>query len=142
MAEKTHQVAITVFCEAAGVDYHDAASAAAMALRQTFRDNDVKAREALPEANEPACNACGLRMALTAKGKVRSHIPGEPFAPRSAKDRCAGAGQNPRVPEEPVIAFTHRNGVKILARVHEVMETGTAAGNGYLWTKPTGRGFR
>lgn len=44
-------------------------------------------------------------------------------------------------PAEFVVMCPHRDG-DIPVRIHMVMETGMAAGNGYLWTHTTSKAYR
>lgn len=44
-------------------------------------------------------------------------------------------------PIKAVLACPHRDG-DIPVRIHQVMETGMAAGNGYLWTHTTSKAYR
>lgn len=39
------------------------------------------------------------------------------------------------------LPFESHNGTRTI-RVHDVMDTGMAAGNGYLWLEPTSKAFR
>lgn len=84
-----HRVAITVFATVAGVDALDAASIAALAIRQAIWAATGEDRR---------------RMPLTIPSKFRDE-------------------------ERPV-------------RIAVVMESGMAAGNGYVWTQPTAKAFR
>lgn len=141
-----HRVAIVVFCEAAGVDEHDAAAAARMALSATLR----KAGEpdpALPSATKPSCASCGAYAKVNKKGLIKAHHRGETFMwdPEDGEEQsapCEGTGLPPHQRNEPVVAVEYRNGHIMRARVFDTMEAGMAAGNGYLWTRPTVKAFR
>lgn len=52
--------------------------------------------------------------------------------------RTALAGESMAL---PVMISRQMRDFTIEAEVSEVMEVGQAAGNGYLWTRPTGRAF-
>jgi hypothetical protein len=152
MPRETHRVAVTVFAEAEGADGNDAASVVAMVLRELIHDNaEADGHALLGSAGLPTCDHCGVRIGLTPSGNVATHMVGETWSPddfvrdnpaMEKPDACAGSGQPPHLSTQPVIGFTHRNGATLYARVHDVMETGMALGNGYLWAKPTSKAFR
>jgi hypothetical protein len=88
MSRETHRVAVVVFAECEGADYHDAAMGAQMSLNQFFREH--------------------------AEGDYKSWT----------------------IPSPP-----RKDGYKWDTTIHDVVEVGIAAGNGYLWTRPTRKAF-
>lgn len=137
-----HRVAIVVFCEAAGADEGDAAAMARMALASTLR----KAGEpdpAFPSATKPSCAACGAYAKVNKAGVIKPHHQGETdLFDGSDYPPCEGSGKPPHERKEPVVSVEYRNGHIMRARIFDTMEAGMAAGNGYLWTKPTVKAFR
>lgn len=87
------RVAVTLFCEAEGVDEMDAAAHATRAIRQALAGSPI------------------ARLPLTLPSVV------------------AYPGRSGEHVFEPVV-------------VHQVMDAGMAAGNGYLWLRPTSKAFR
>lgn len=165
MSRETHKVAIVVLCEAEGVDEHDAASAAQYAIGQALRDaNQPDNQDKVGSVRGPVCSECGISWpksedrfdgGIDSDGNIRSHISCERWSPEELRrgqladgydeplqDACEGSGKPPRRPDEPVVGFTRQDGLPIYARVHEIMDAGMAAGNGYLWLQPTWKGFR
>ncbi|KQP63118.1 hypothetical protein [Nocardioides sp. Leaf285] len=141
----SHQVALVVMCEAVGYDPGDAAAGAVMALNHLIYTHkvDVEHGAALvPSSHPPRCARCGSTPPLTTKGKVWAHVPGERWTPRNGARRCPGSGEDPAVPQAPVVGFTRPDGVEIHARVADVLEAGAAVGNGYLWLHPTTKAYR
>lgn len=138
-----HQVAITVFVEAEGIDAHDASAGASMAISQALREASLDELQDMPTSLAPACRSCGLTAGLTGKGVMKSHYPGEHGPVRKPNKPCPGVGHTPAVRSEPVVGYLRmRDGLRISARVFQVMEAGMAAGNGYLWVRPTVKAFR
>lgn len=139
---RMHRVAMVVFCEASGYDDMDAAATARMALTATLRKAGA-ADPTLPSATPPSCAVCGARAQVTKVGVMkRHHLGEEDFIDDSDHGPCDGSGKPPRVRDEPVLTVEYRNGHVMQARIFDTVEAGMAAGNGYLWTKPTPRAFR
>jgi hypothetical protein len=100
MPRQRHRVAVVVFCETEGVDYHDAGTGAVMAIEHALNGGET--------------GATG----------------------HAALARVASGDDNP-----PRVGFIRKDGLRVMADVHDVMEIGMAAGNGYLWTHPTRKAF-
>jgi hypothetical protein len=141
-----HRVGIVVFCEAPGYDDGDAAAVAKMAISATLR----KAGEAdptFPTASKPTCATCGAPAKVSKQGLVKAHHSGEAGLIEDEEGEppvppCEGSRKAPHVPAEPVLKVEYRNGHIMETRIFDTVEVGVAAGNGYLWTKPTVRAFR
>lgn len=137
-----HQVAVTVFVEAEGVDAHDAGAGAVMAINRLIHTNHVEEFQDMPTSITPKCSKCYLEAGVTGKGVIKSHYPGEHGPVRKPYKPCSGTGKAPWVPDQPVVGFVRADRLRIAARVFDVMETGMAAGNGHLWIRPTRRSYR
>lgn len=144
MTREARRVAVVVFCEAAGVDDYDAAVGAQLALSRLIHEHGVADPDCklVGVAGPPRCAACGAPATITARGKVRAHPSCESYVTRPGQTSCSGSGKPPAQPSEPVIGFERADRVGIYARVHQIMDVGMAAGNGYLWTRPTVKAFR
>lgn len=139
---RVRRCAVVVFCEAEGVDEQDAAAAAQYALSNLIREHGLEGVQ-LESVAGPTCSHCGVdQLKLTKRGKIASHASCERFVARSKKNRCPGSGKPPRTPDEPIIGYTARSGLRLYTRVHQIMEVGMALGNGYLWARTTRKGFR
>lgn len=137
-----HRVAIVVFCEASGVDEGDAAAMARMALSSTLRQAG-EPDPSMPSATKPSCAACGAYAKVNKAGMIKAHHQAETgLIDDSDYPPCEGSGKPPQVRGEPVVSVEYRNGHVMRARVFDTIEVGIAAGNGYLWTKPTVKAFR
>ena len=162
MTRETHRVAIVVLCEAEGVDAADAAAGAQMAITRALYDGSQDDKQGkVGQVRGPSCSKCGIswmhddKAPLDEDGNIRRHVWAERWSPEELKrdqmvggydeplqDACEGSGKPPRAPSGLLVGFDRPDGLAIYARVHEVMEAGMAAGNGYLWTQPTWKAFR
>lgn len=148
----TYRIALVVFCEARGVDEHDASAGAQIALnRLIYEHKDPDAQEHVGSAMPPTCATCGVNTPMTDDGLVGDHVSCERWSPRSSSSttpalplqkRAPAPGSRHSRPRAPVIGFVRPDGLPIFIRVHDVMEASMALGNGYLWTRPTIRAFR
>lgn len=137
-----HRVAIVVFCEASGVDEGDAAAMARMALSSTLRQSGTP-DPSYPSATKPSCAACGSYAKVNKQGLIKAHHQAETdLFDDSDYPPCEGSGKPPHERGEPVVSVEYRNGHVMRARVFDTIEAGMAAGNGYLWTRPTVKAFR
>lgn len=137
-----HRVAIVVFCEASGVDEGDAAAMARMALASTLRQAGSP-DPSWPSSTRPSCAACGSYADVTDVGVMGDHHQGEiGVFDESDFPLCKGSGLPPHERSEPVVSVEYRNGHVMRARIFDTVEAGMAAGNGYLWTRPTAKAFR
>lgn len=163
MKRKTHKVAIVVMCEAEGVDERDAAAGAQLALSRLVYVNSQDDKQGeVGSVRGPVCSECGVAWMhddddpLDTDGNIRRHVSCERWSPEELKRdqmadgfmdepiqaACEGSGKPPAKPRDPVIGFTRPDGMGIYARVHQIMDAGMAAGNGYLWLQPTWKAFR
>jgi hypothetical protein len=162
VSRETHKIAVIVFCEAEGVDDMDAAAGAQMALsRLIYQNNQTDKQGEVGQVRGPSCSSCGISWpegygpAVDEDGNIKRHVDCERWSPEELKhdqmndgfdeplaDACEGSGKPPREPSEPVIGFTREDGLPIYMRVHQIMDAGMAAGNGYVWMQPTWKAFR
>lgn len=150
--ETVHRVAIAVFCEAAGVDERDAAMVAEMTIRRALLAQKLPLDEVagLGTTRPPRCDTCGVDAGLGPAGNITRHVENERWSPEDVDvdadeerpQACAGSGLPPVVDDRPVIGFTRPDGVPYHARIFQVRDVGVAAGNGYLWTRPTVAAYR
>lgn len=148
-----HRVAIVVFCEAEGVDAQDAAHGAEIALRHLIHEHQTPPDDVhdFGTALPPRCARCGAYAPVTPAGVMAEHVFCEPYSPGDVEreegearpEACEGSGQPPESRDEPVIGYQRaRDNLQIRARVHQVMEVGTAGINGHLLAVPTWRSYR
>lgn len=135
------RASVTLMIEAEGYDATEAGSIASRAIMSALRKAAVDDSE-LGSSAEASCDSCGARAGVTKRGKVRSHSRCETHRAWRDEPACEGSGKAPHVSTEPVISMVWPNGQRFDVRIKDAMETGMAAGNGYLWTRVTAKSFR
>lgn len=135
------RVSVTLMVEAEGYDVVEAGTIASRAIMRALRAAAVDDSE-LGSTAEASCDSCGARAGVTKRGKVRSHSRCETYRAWRDEPACDGSGKAPHVSNEPVISMIWPNGHRFDVRIKDAMETGMAAGNGYLWTHVTAKSFR
>lgn len=141
VGSKVRRTSVTLMVEAEGYDEAEAGMIASRVIMFALRSAAVSDSE-LGSTAKDACGVCGARAGVTKRGKVRSHVHCEPYRPAPGEKACDGSGQAPRVSTSPVVSMVWANGRREDVRVKDAMETGMAAGNGYLWTRVTAMAFR
>lgn len=156
MSRTTHRVAIVLLCEAEGLTEQDAADGATLALKHVFIEHgktDDESQLLVGQVREGVCSYCGVNAGLASEHTVKDHLQGETWSLEELKadnpnedfsgiENCSGSGHSPRKAVDPVVGFTRADKLPIYARIHKIIDAGTAIGNGYLWASPTWEGFK